>query len=69
MSTYICWVKVEVGFPIEVEASDEYEAEDIADEQLERIVKNHYKLSRKLSGAVELHELEDYEVLSCERAD
>ncbi len=62
-------MKVEVGFPIEVEADDEYEAEDIADEQLERIVRNHYKLSRKLSGAVELHELEGYEVLSCERAD
>jgi len=69
VTRYECWAVVKVGFPIEVEADDEYEAEDIANEKLERIVKRTYRLREKLEHAIEWYEPEDYEVISCERID
>lgn len=69
MPRYECWVEIKVGFPIEVEAEDEYEAEDIAEEKLEKIVRDRYRLSSRLEQAVEWYEPEDYGVVRCERID
>ena len=66
MGRYECWAYVKVGFPIEVEADDEYEAEDTAEEKLQRIVKSTYRLKDKLEEAVEMYEPEDYGIISCE---
>ena len=66
MARYECWAYVKVGFPIEVEADDEYEAEDIAEEKLEGIVRSTYRLKRKLDEAIEWYEPEDYGIIRCE---
>ena len=66
MARWECWVEIKIGFPLEVEAEDEYEAEDIANEELEEIVRSTYRLKKKLDLAAELYEPEDYGVISCE---
>ena len=69
MARWECWAEVKVGFPIEVEADDEYEAEDIANEKLEDLVRNKYRLMDKLEHAIEWYEPEEYDIISCERID